>query len=193
MHFHVQGIAPSRLFIQESEIMDAPSLKLYKSLIASIAGYESRLYEKYEDHIKCRKGCSSCCILASVFPVEAWNIYLYIIEKPELLTLLNKNSGECVFLKNDACIIYESRPLICRSHGYPIFIDGSVDFCPMNFQDIKSIDSGYILNLEALNQGIASANMHFYKETDIEFFRQERIVLRELCEYIKEQVENGCL
>ncbi len=169
--------------------MDAFALKLYKSLVLSLKGYESRLYKKYGDHIKCRKGCSSCCILESVFPVEAWNIYLNITARPELLTQLNDNSEECVFLKDSVCIIYESRPLICRSHGFPIFIDGEVDFCPMNFQNIRSIDSGYILNLEALNQGVASANMHFIKETTIEFFQQERIVLRKLCEYIKEQGE----
>lgn len=173
--------------------MDAPSLILYKGLIASLNGYENRLCGKYADYIKCSKGCSSCCILESVFPVEAWNIFLNITGRPELLMKLNVNAGECVFLKDHACIIYESRPLICRSHGYPIFIDGAVDYCPMNFQDIKSIDSGYILNLEALNKGIASANMLFCKETTIEFFKQERIVLRELCEYIKQQEETGGL
>ena len=173
--------------------MDSPSLKLYKGLIVSLENYEARLYKNYGDYIKCRKGCSSCCILESVFPIEAWNIYLDITGKPELLGSLNENSGECVFLKDDACIIYQSRPLICRSHGFPIFVDGKVDFCPMNFQNMNSLDSGYILNLEALNQGLASANMLFLRENSIEFFRQERVVLRELCRYIKEKGDSGCL
>jgi Fe-S-cluster containining protein len=171
-------------------IMDSPSLKLYKGLIASIENYEARLYKIYGDYIKCRKGCSSCCILESVFPVEAWNIYLNIAVRPELSGSLNENSGECVFLKDDACIIYQSRPLICRSHGFPIFVDGKVDFCPMNFQNIKSLDSGYILNLEALNQGLASANMLFYRENSIDFFNTERVVLRDLHAYILKITEN---
>jgi len=174
--------------------MDVPSLKLYKGIIASLENYEARLYKSYGDCIKCRKGCSSCCILESVFPVEAWNIYINFTGQPELFKSLNKISEKCVFLKDDACSIYEFRPLICRSHGFPIFVDGKVDFCPMNFENIECIDSGYILNLEALNQGLASANMLFSRENTIEFFMQERVDLRELCRYIiKEKGETGCL
>ena len=32
------------------------------------------------------------------------------------------------------CAIYEARPLICRTHGLAIGVDGGLDHCPLNFE-----------------------------------------------------------
>jgi Fe-S-cluster containining protein len=167
------------------------AFKLYNALIESIESYEIRLYEKYRDQIKCCRGCSRCCIIESVFPIEAWNIYLKIKNEPSLMDEVDKKPEQCIFLKDDACLIYDVRPLICRSHGYPIFIENKTDFCPLNFADVQTIDSGYILNLEALNRGIATANLFFIQENSVEFFNQERVRFNDLLEYIEKEINRG--
>lgn len=168
--------------------MSIKAFKLYNSLTESIDSYGNRLLEKYRDQIKCRKGCSRCCIIESVFPIEAWNIYVKIKDEPLLMDQIDKNPGRCVFLKDDACLIYDVRPVICRSHGYPIFIEDKVDFCPLNFTDLETIDSGCIINLEALNRGLASANLFFLEENRVEFFNQERIRFDDLLNYILKEL-----
>ncbi len=40
--------------------------------------------------------------------------YIYRMEKPE---------GKCFFLKNNQCIIYKSRPLICRFYPFELKFD----------------------------------------------------------------------
>ncbi len=171
--------------------MSLNAFKLYNSLLASLDSYVSRLYEKYSDQIKCRRGCSSCCIIESVFPIEAWNIYLKIKGEPSLMDEIDRKPEQCIFLKDDVCLIYDVRPLICRSHGYPIFIENKTDYCPLNFTDIENLDSGYILNLEALNRGIAAANLIFLQENGVEFFNQERIRFNDLLEYMEKEFNRG--
>lgn len=171
--------------------MSAKAFKLYNALIESIDSYEARLFEKYRDQIKCSRGCSRCCIIESVFPIEAWNIYQKIKDNPSIMDGIKIKPEQCLFLKDDACLIYDVRPVICRSHGYPIFIENKTDFCPLNFADIDTIDSGYILNLEALNRGLAAANLFFLQENSVEFFNSERIRFYDLFEYIKKFTVTG--
>jgi Fe-S-cluster containining protein len=161
------------------------SLGLYSKLIEKVNQYEEKLLEKYSSDIACRMGCDSCCILESVFPVEAYVIYESIRSgevKPEIMS--KNHPGKCVFLKQGSCSIYNVRPVICRTHGYPVFIDGKVDFCPENFNGRNSIDSEYILSLDNLNSALASINLIFYGENSDDFFKRERIPLKELAEFV---------
>ncbi|HOK02738.1 MAG TPA: YkgJ family cysteine cluster protein [Spirochaetota bacterium] len=159
------------------------SLELYSKLIVNIDEYEKKILAAFSKEIKCKKGCDECCILTSVFPVEAYVIYKSAVSE-NLSLPENFTKDKCVFLYNGQCSIYKSRPIICRTHGYPIFYDGRVDFCPKNFTEIKTMDSGFMLNLDAVNRTIASINIIFVKEVDDPFFRKERISLTELYEYI---------
>ncbi len=161
------------------------SIELYLRLIEKIDQYESKLLKKYSSDIACCKGCDSCCILESVFPVEAYVIYESIRSGALISADLSQNgSGRCVFLKGGSCSIYKVRPVICRTHGYPVYVDGRVDFCPENFKERNSIDSEYILNLENLNNSLASINLIFSGENSIDFFKRERIPLKELAEFV---------
>ena len=158
---------------------------LYSSLIANIESYEARLLDKYGGCISCSKGCSSCCILESVFPVEAYIISSSLIDNSSReLSLFTETPGKCVFLKDSCCSIYSLRPVICRTHGYPVFIDGKTDFCPENFQDLSSIGSEYVIDLENLNNTLASINIIFRGEVRDKFFLQERISMKDLKKYI---------
>jgi hypothetical protein len=149
-------------------------------LIAKLKAFEAKLLAACGPHIKCSKGCSACCILESVFPVEAWNIYSTIISGGYSVRAPGRVRGRCVFLSGGECSIYECRPVICRTHGYPVMAEGRVDFCPENFKGLSSIDSGFILDLEPLNRALVSINRMFLDENRDEFFTPERIMLEDL-------------
>ena len=162
------------------------SIQLYKSLIEKLDAHEAKLLSKYSEFISCEKGCSSCCILESVFPVDAYVIYNAVasgeIDRQSLI--FEQTPGRCVFLKDGLCSVYSARPVICRTHGYPVLVEGKADFCPENFKDLNSIDSDYILDLENLNKALASINIIFQREIEEgELFLKERITLNELKEY----------
>lgn len=158
------------------------SIELYSNLISRIDDFEAKLLAAYAPHIRCAAGCSSCCILESVFPVEACNIYQAVTAGVGAgsVRAAGCEKGKCVFLSDGLCSIYRCRPVICRTHGYPIFTDGRVDFCPENFKGIKSIDSGHILDIGALNRALVTINLMFLKENNDEFFSAERITLADL-------------
>jgi len=158
------------------------SIKLYNQLVGRIDAFEAKLLAEYAAHISCAKGCSSCCILESVFPVEACNIYKTVTSEGdrEGIRASGAEKGKCVFLSGGACSIYTCRPVICRTHGYPILAEGRIDFCPENFNEIKNIDSGYILDVEALNRALVSINLLFLRENNEEFFSADRITLADL-------------
>jgi len=161
------------------------SIQLYNSLIEKLDAHEYKLLKKYGEFISCAGGCSACCILESVFPVDAFVIYRAIASgKIDPVSLsFDETPGRCVFLKEGLCSIYSVRPVICRTHGYPVFVEGKADFCPENFKDLKTIDSEYILDLENLNKALASINIIFQRECDDNFFQKERITLKELKDF----------
>lgn len=94
----------------------------------------------------CRRGCAECCRSAPLFPVTTveWNAirrkYPELVKQKErakafqeILPLMEKmsevwSSGQkpdappypqdCPFLENGACLVYDARPLICRSYGF---------------------------------------------------------------------------
>ena len=160
------------------------SIKLYNSLIEKLKYYEMKLLQRYGASINCKKGCSDCCILESVFSIEAYMIYSHLTDTIISESYTSHKRETCVFLNNKICIIYPVRPVICRTHGYPVLIDGKIDMCLKNFKDTKSIDSEYILDLENVNNAIASINIIFLRETNEKFFLKERITLKELKDFI---------
>lgn len=61
--------------------------------------------------IRCKIGCSHCCRLpCSVTKDEAQLLIGYTMKYHD------KGNGECRFLENDLCAIYENRPASCRKH-----------------------------------------------------------------------------
>lgn len=120
----------------------------------------------------CQKGCSRCCYVdLSVFQVEADNIQNWFNQlsaeaqsslqakwQKSLSSMMNFQQEEtksCVFLHNEACTIYEARPLICRSQGLAMkFKDAEkefLDICPLNEEMLDELTEKEVLNLDLLN------------------------------------------
>ncbi len=103
--------------------------------------FASELRGKLGNRIRCRLGCSECCVDdLTVFTIEALCI------KSEFAKLLETESpaseGACAFLDEaGACRIYSARPYVCRTQGLPIrwfdeMESGQIaeyrDICPVN-------------------------------------------------------------
>ncbi len=126
------------------------------------------------DEIACRPGCDGCCRHFSVFPVEAYNIARAVASlDPDITGMIrdrarNLRAGDgCPLLHGGCCMLYEKRPIICRTHGLPIMIrngdDTKIDFCPRNYRNAESIKGHYIIDLDTLNSTLAAINSIFIK------------------------------
>lgn len=134
-----------------------------KELYRKVDAFQDNLSSESKAFSQCRKGCSRCCMVdLSVFRVEAdnireWYTSLSSSEKKSLKEKWENDtpSGQCSFLCEDSCTIYEARPLICRSQGLPLrFQEGGetyVDICPLNEDMMEVVKGVEILNLDLLN------------------------------------------
>lgn len=155
-------------------------LQNYHALVAKVDELASTVKRKYSKAIACKKGCSECCILTSVFPVEAFAIAKAIQSKPKMEFPARATKTACVFLQNDVCVIYKTRPIICRTHGYPILVNNKTDFCPKNFIGLSTLDSSCLLNLERLNLALAAVNLRFLEGCTEKIFMKRRIKLKDI-------------
>jgi uncharacterized protein len=173
-------------------------LAAYRALLAKLDSHAKRLLARYRANIVCSEGCAGCCSLSSVFAVEAhamvlaagrmhpkerWALFeraASLRERAALKTDPGGEAGRCLFLLDDRCLVYEVRPVICRTHGYPLLVEGRVDYCPKNFTTLRTIESSFILDLNAVNTALAGINIAFLKENKDPRFSRERMGTREL-------------
>lgn len=156
------------------------SMAAYRELVAKIDSLVRRIRDRYGMHIECRKGCAECCTPAfKVFPVEAWAVKEALHRVPRshqevLLSKARNPMGEsCLALEDGSCLIYPLRPVLCRTHGFPLLIQAEqggpeVLFCKRNFsgQGLKKITiaGDCVIHLENLNFAVTAINSLFTKE-----------------------------
>ena len=93
--------------------------------------------------VTCHAGCHACCAPGlTVTAVEAAAIALWLQAHPEVESELEELAraapwGEtrCAFLRADGqCAVYVVRPIVCRTQGLPVVVDGgAVSVCGLNF------------------------------------------------------------
>ena len=177
---------------------DGNKLQLIRELQANASRFFESFYARHGRHMQCSLGCSKCCREGlTVFPVEAQSIFgwfeeLSPKEKLDLglswsaLDEERENGTGCVFLRGNACSIYQVRPLVCRVQGLPLLLKRAGDFddliendvelslCELNFQDSTALpDQGEWLNLDRLNTLLAIAQ----RQTDAANFSDEILSL----------------
>ena len=148
----------------------------YRNLVAKVDELCRNIRSEYGDYITCREGCSGCCRHISLFPVEAVALAAALHDlSPEMSARIRKPaaspSGEaCPLLNNGRCLLYEYRPIICRTHGFPLLAcregEKSLDFYPNNFKGVASFTATAVLNLDLLNTTLASINAVFVASCD---------------------------
>jgi Fe-S-cluster containining protein len=97
-----------------------------------------KLENLHKDFIVCTEGCTGCCMDFSILPVEFYSLLKDLEGRKKVI---NKpvSPDECIFLADASCSVYESRPVICRTHGLPLMFMGEeeweLSWCELNFRD----------------------------------------------------------
>ena len=145
-------------------------LKNYMDLISRVDEHIQRLARVHKDRLACKKGCDACCRHLSLFPVEAFALSRFFgrLDAPcrqRVLAQAKQTDHKCPLLVDHACVVYEARPIICRTHGYPLYMEkegrAMVDFCPKNFKGVKKLDRSDMLDLDRMNTLLTAVNNHF--------------------------------
>ena len=75
----------------------------------------------------------------NIFPVEYYSIHKNLKSDKFALRPNFKDDNSCAFLSDHACLIYEHRPMICRTHGLPLIYtnddnEWELSNCELNFK-----------------------------------------------------------
>jgi Fe-S-cluster containining protein len=143
----------------------------YRRLVESVDSLCREVFRRYGPVLACSRGCDGCCRHLSLFPVEAVALRLALdtLDRPARSGILSRAAGArgdaCPLLSRGLCLMYDHRPIICRTHGMPILVrteaGEKVDFCPMNFAGISRLDREAVIDLERLNTALALVNRIF--------------------------------
>lgn len=97
-----------------------------------------KITKLHQKNLSCKKGCTYCCMNISVLPIEFYAIGK-MLKRSKKRIKLNRHK-RCAFLQDKLCMIYEFRPVICRTHGLPLSHRDShdpnrmnVSICDLNF------------------------------------------------------------
>jgi Fe-S-cluster containining protein len=146
------------------------TLENYRALTARVDDLCRLIATEYGDCLACREGCDDCCRHIAIFPVEAASLALALSElNPEevahIRDLARTTSPDvCPLLENGRCLLYIARPIICRTHGFPLISserEGLIDYCPKNFKNVTSFPAAFVLDLDRLNTTLAAINAVF--------------------------------
>lgn len=76
----------------------------------------------------------------------------------------------CPLLSHHHCLLYEARPIICRTHGLPIIYTANgehkSDCCPLNLTETESISGSSVVDLDKLNTLLVAVNSIYLSQTE---------------------------
>jgi hypothetical protein len=150
-------------------------LRNYRDLLARVDHMCREIEAAYGEYLACHAGCDGCCRHITLFPVEAAALAASLDSLPReeaapIRDLARRAApdGPCPLLTGGRCLLYDFRPIICRTHGFPLLTlqegSRSVDFCPRNFQGLSSLPGKAVIDLDRLNTALAAVNALFVAE-----------------------------
>lgn len=141
----------------------------------------AELYKLHAPHLNCKAGCDSCCMDFSIFPVE-----FFAIKKQAGDNLKNgikpASDGECPFLVNHRCVIYDARPIICRTQGLPLLYMGDEQWelsaCELNFTgfDFDEFTEENTFPQDRYNSRLFLLNQKFIESLQDKLFRNNDLI-----------------
>jgi hypothetical protein len=76
----------------------------------------------------------------------------------------------CPLLFHHLCLLYDARPVICRTHGLPIVYEADGqrrgDCCPHNLSDSESLSGINAIDLDKLNTLLVAVNSIYMSQTE---------------------------
>ena len=156
-------------------------LENYRELIKSLDSHAAGITDLYGEHMACRKGCDGCCRHLSLFWVEGYALFDALRKAPKARADFVRHkighgtkSLECPLLEDHVCLLYDVRPVICRTHGLPLMNEcqsgPEIHCCPENFRIFQKLPGDAVLDMETVNSSLATINTLFIEE----FFGENR-------------------
>ena len=146
-------------------------LNRYRELAARVDVLLGRVRRRYPADIVCHKGCECGCRNLSILPVEALSVFLAVRELPATDAAAIRQRAqahsfwECPLLEDRFCGLYPFRPIICRTHGYPLQTiynrRPSIGYCRHNFKNWPAIPHDAIIDLDWINSSLRAINAPF--------------------------------
>ena len=138
----------------------------YDKLCGYCDSFFLSVQKRYAGELKCKKGCNACCELHSVCGLEAHAVAACLAKKNALRPQQRKNRSRCALCVNGKCIAYPARPVICRTHGVPLFLDKGktvASSCRLNFagRDLAALPRAHVLDTAAITENLVRLNMAF--------------------------------
>jgi len=140
----------------------------YRDLLTRVDRLLDRIQRRYSGHIVCHKGCACGCRNLSVFPVEALSLVNAIRNlSEETGAKIRRRAAatsfwDCPLLEDRACSMYAFRPVICRTHGFPLLTHykgrPSIGYCRKNFKDMSPIPEDASIDLDNINRTLRAMN-----------------------------------
>ena len=151
-------------------------LENYKQLTARVDALCNTIATALGQQITCSAGCSSCCTTITVFPVEAAAMREAVEKLPDSKAeKIRRHISEhaenerCPLLHHHHCLLYEARPIICRTHGLPIIYNANSlrqsDCCPHNLTDSGSLSGTSVVDLDKLNHLLVAVNSLYLSQS----------------------------
>lgn len=165
-------------------------LENYNQMICRVDALCRGILDSLGTQITCSEGCSSCCTSITVFPVEAaaLNAALECLPDREAIAIRrhvaeHADGERCPLLDHHRCLLYHSRPIICRTHGLPILYSSGnermIDCCPHNLIEEETLSGSAVIDLDRLNALLVAVNALFRSHTEAATDLPERLTLAE--------------
>lgn len=149
----------------------------YRQLTTRVDALCNSISAALGEQITCVPGCSSCCTSITVFPVEAAAMREALENLPEQQAedirrhiAAHGDDERCPLLHHHHCLLYEARPIICRTHGLPIIYTTAgqrrSDCCPHNMTDAESLSGASVIDLDKLNHLLVAVNSLYLSQSD---------------------------
>lgn len=130
----------------------------YAAVRAKVDAFTSAVETRRRSDLACGPGCAACChVELEVCDVEAEAIREAVAaldsetrDRLDARARRRSPGDPCVMLDRDRCVIYEARPLVCRTQGHALRYprgtipeaavrasapDSDVTCCPLNYRE----------------------------------------------------------
>jgi len=160
------------------------SIARFDVLAGEVEAKFEAIRQRNQGCMECREGCSDCCrCRLSMTRVERAYLRRGLARLPlsvrlDLKARATTETEMCPALDaNGCCQIYESRPLICRSHGVPLryrhpvplIHPARINVCEKNFTEVstKSLPIEDVLDQTSLTAELAEIDANHCDERDL--------------------------
>lgn len=160
----------------------------YAALCGKVDAFFARVQAAAPGQVTCGAGCAKCCQSGlSVTVAEAERLAAVLSAYPSTAraallahvrasaSAQGREQGQCGLLDpSGRCLVYDGRPLVCRSHGVPVkFRDARslpvLTVCELNFvgQDLAGLPTELVLDQATLSALLLAVNQGLTERFDL--------------------------